>query len=176
MFMCSIPRLLNELRFGYTRRKIERQATQLDSSPSQSLNIPGIPTNGAFENTLPTFTIAGLQQLGSPANTASDFRTDVTQVFDAISMQRGRHSFKFGIDWRWERLDVIQPASPTGNFSFSTLFTNSQAIPTIGSALSGFSGNALASFLLGQVQTFSIDIQQKRPAPARAHPGIFCPG
>src|ERR1041385_2568277 len=37
------PRLLNELRFGYTRRKIERQATQLDASPSQSLQIPGIP-------------------------------------------------------------------------------------------------------------------------------------
>src|SRR6202008_2986892 len=93
-------RLLSELRFGYTSRKIERQATQLDSSPSQSLRIPGIPTNGAFENTLPTFSIAGLQQIGSPANTASDFRTDVTQLFDAISMQRGRHSLKFGLDWR----------------------------------------------------------------------------
>ncbi len=154
------PRRLNELRIGYTRRTIERQATQLDSTPSQSLNIPGIPTNGAFVNTLPTFAIAGLQQLGSSANTASDFRTDVTQVFDAISMQRGRHSLKFGIDWRWSRLDVIQPPSPTGNFSFSTLFTNSQAIPSIGTALSSFSGNALASFLLGQVQAFSIDIQQ----------------
>jgi len=162
------PTLLNELRFGYTKRKVERKATQLDSSPSQSLNIPGIPTNGAFENTLPTFTIAGLQQIGSPANTASSFRTDVTQIFDAVSMQRGKHSFKFGLDWRWERLDVIQPASPTGNFSFSTLFTNSQAIPTIGSALSGFTGNALASFLLGQVQTFSIDIQEKVLRP-RAH-------
>ncbi|MCM3870660.1 MAG: TonB-dependent receptor [Pyrinomonadaceae bacterium] len=162
------PQLLNELRVGYTKRKVERRATQLDSSPSQSLNIPGIPTNGAFENTLPTFTIAGLQQLGPSANTASDFRTDVTQVFDAVSIQRGRHSLKFGLDFRWERLDVIQPPSPTGNFSFSTLFTNSQAIPTIGSALASFSGNSLASFLLGQVQTFSIDIQQSVLQP-RAH-------
>jgi hypothetical protein len=54
---------------------------------------------------------------------------------------------------------VIQPPSPTGNFSFSTLFTNSQALPGIGSALSSFTGNALARYLLGQVQTFSIDIQ-----------------
>src|SRR5258705_9811026 len=101
------PTILNELRFGYTRRKVARQATQLDSTPSQSLNIPGIPTNGAFENTLPTFAIAGLQQLGPSANTASDFRTDVTQVFDAISLQHGRHSLKFGIDWRWGRPDWI---------------------------------------------------------------------
>src|ERR1700682_2059736 len=162
------PRLLNELRIGYTRRKIERQATQLDSAPSQSLGLPGIPTNGAFQNTLPTFAIAGLQQLGPSANTASDFRTDVTQVFDALSSQHGRHSLKFGMDWRWERLDVIQPPSPTGNFSFSTLFTNSQALATNGTALSSFSGNALASFLLGQVQTFSIDVQQSVLRP-RAH-------
>src|SRR5258706_15064939 len=83
-------------------------------------------------------------------------------------MQHGRHSLKLGIDWRWERLDVIQPPSPTGLFSFSTLFTNSQAIPTIGSALSSFSGNSLASFLLGQVQNFSIDIQKTVQHP-RAH-------
>jgi Carboxypeptidase regulatory-like domain len=162
------PTLLNELRLGYTRRKNERQATQLDAAPSQSLQLPGIPTNGAFQNTLPTFAIAGLQQLGPSANTASDFRTDVTQVFDALSKQKGRHSLKFGLDFRWERLDVIQPPSPTGNFTFSTLFTNSQALPTIGTALSSFSGNALASFLLGQVQTFSIDVQQSVLRP-RAH-------
>jgi hypothetical protein len=161
-------RTLNELRAGYTRRSINRLASQLDSPPSQSLMLPGIPSNGAFQDTMPTFSIAGLQQLGPSANTASKFRTDVTQIFDAMSTQRGRHSLKAGIDFRWERLDVIQPPSPTGLFTFNTLFTNSQAIPTIGSALSAFTGNALASFLLGQVQTFSIDIQQRVLRP-RAH-------
>ena len=161
-------RMLNELRFGYTRRSIERQATQLDALPSDALHLPGLPANGAFESTLPTFSIAGLQQLGPSVNTATQFRTDVTQIFDAVSMQHGRHSLKTGFDFRWERLDVIQPPSPTGNFTFTTLFTNSQGLPTIGSALASFTGNSLASFLLGQVQTFSIDIQQKVLRP-RAH-------
>lgn len=157
------PSLANELRFGYTRRTIDRQATK-----NGSTTIAGIPSLAAFSDTLPTFTIAGFQQLGSPANTASDFRTDVTQVFDAISWQRRRHSFKFGLDFRWERLDVLQPPSPTGSFAFSTLFTNSQGIPTVGTALSSFTGNSLASFLLGQVQTFTIDLQQNVLKP-RAH-------
>jgi hypothetical protein len=165
--------LLNELRVGYTRRSIDRRATQLDSAPSASLRLPGIPTNGAFENTLPTFAIAGLQQLGPSANTASDFRTDVTQVFDALSLQHGRHSIKAGLDFRWERLNVIQPPSPTGNFSFSSLFTNSQALPGFGSALASFTGNSLASFVLGQVQTFSIDLQEKVLRPRAKSEEIF---
>lgn len=162
------PRLVNELRFGYTRRSIDRQATQLNAPASDELGIPGIPSSSAFQNVLPTFTISGFQQLGSPANTASDFRTDVTQIFDDLSWQHGRHSLKFGIDFRWERLDVLQPPSPAGQFNFSTLFTNSQGIPTVGGLLSSFTGNSLASFLLGQVQTFSIDLQQDVLRP-RAH-------
>jgi hypothetical protein len=57
-----------------------------------------------------------------------------------------------GLDWRWERLNVIQPPWPTGSFAFST----------VGSDLPGVAntGNAFASFLLGQVQTFAIDLQQ----------------
>jgi hypothetical protein len=156
--------LVNELRFGYTRRTIDREATKLSSSTG----LAGIPSIAAFADTLPTFTIAGFQQIGPPANTASEFRTDVTQVLDAISWQRNRHSLKFGLDFRWERLDVLQPPSPTGSFAFSTLFTNSQGIPTVGTPLSSFTGNSLASFLLGQVQTFSIDLQQDVLKP-RAH-------
>jgi hypothetical protein len=154
------PRLSNELRAGYTRRSIDRTALLLDSPPSASLKLPGIPSNAAFQNELPTFSITGLQPLGPPANTDSDFRTDVTEVVDTLAFQRGKHSLKAGLDFRWERLDIIQPPSPTGIFQFSTLFTDLPG--TTGT------GNPFASFLLGQVQTFSIDLQQKAIRP-RAH-------
>ncbi len=153
-------RTANELRAGYTRRAITQVGTQLDSPPSQALSLPGIPSNAAFSNILPTFTINGVQQLGSPSNASLDSRTDVTEIVDMISSLRGRHTIKAGLDFRWERLDIIQPPQPTGVFNFSTL----------GSDLPGKSGtgNALASFLLGQVNTFSIDLQQKVLRP-RAH-------
>jgi hypothetical protein len=102
---------------------------------------------------VPTFTFAGAyQQLGSPVNTASDFNTSVTEVADTLAWVRGRHTLKAGFDWRWERLNVIQPPSPTGSFTFNA----------IGSDLPGTAntGTPLASFLLGQVQTFTIDLQQ----------------
>lgn len=152
--------LAGELRFGYTRRSIDRAALLLDASPSQALKLPGLPSNAAFTNELPTFSISGFQQLGPSANTDSRFRSDVTELIYQISKQSGRHSLKAGLDFRWERLDIVQPPSPTGLFQFSSLFTD---LP--GTTGTGF---PFASFLLGQVQTFSIDLQEKRIRP-RAH-------
>jgi Carboxypeptidase regulatory-like domain len=151
---------LNDLRVGYTRRSFQRRGVQLDSSPSASLQIPGIPTNGAFNNALPLFNIAGYQQIGAPSNTNSNFRTDVTELVDSVSHLLGNHAVKFGLDFRWERLDVIQPPNPTGSFTFSQLFTDQPGVKG--------TGDPLASFLMGQVQQFSIDLQGKILRP-RAH-------
>jgi hypothetical protein len=159
--------IANELRVGYTRRSLDRRALLLDGPPSQSLGLPGIPQNAAFQNELPTFMIAGLQQLGPSTNTDSLFNTDMTQIFDSVGWQRARHSMKFGLDFRIERLNVLQPPSPTGIFNFTAPFSNSRGTPDTvpgnadtGALLNAQTGNALASFLLGQVSNFSIDLQQ----------------
>ena len=145
--------VLNELRIGDTRRRVVRTAAELGGTASTSLGLPGIPSNARFPNTLPTFLIAGYQQLGSPPNTASEFSTSVTQIADSLTWLKGRHTFKLGGDLRWERLNVLQPPSPTGSFTFSSLFSD---LPGIANT-----GTPLASFLLGQVQQFSIDLQQE---------------
>lgn len=154
------PRLFNELRVGDTRRAVARSAATLDGSVRSTLGLSGIPSSARFPNTLPTFLISGYQQLGSPANTASDFNTSVTEVANATSWVKGRHAVKFGADLRWERLNVVQPPSPTGSFTFSSLFTD---LPGVSNT-----GTPLASFLLGQVQQFSIDLQTS-PIRNRAH-------
>jgi hypothetical protein len=150
---------LNELRIGDTRRSVGRTAAQLSTAAGAALSIPGIPSTARFPNTLPAFAISGYQLLGSPASTASDFSTSVSEVADAVTWVKGRHSLKMGLDWRWERLNVIQPPFPTGSFTFSNLFTDLPGVPN--------TGTPLASFLLGQVQLFSIDLQQS-PVQERA--------
>ena len=109
---------------------------------------------------MPTFAPNGYQQLGSPMSTASNFNTSVTEIADSLTWLKGRHTVKMGLDWRWERLNVIQPPWPTGTFTFST----------VGSDLPGVTGtgNPFASFLLGQVQTFAIAFQQSE-IQERAH-------
>ncbi len=153
--------LLNEVRFGYTRRGVTRRGATLSAPIAQVLALPGIPANSAFQNVIPVFQISGMQQIGAPASTSLNSRTDVTEFVDNVSWQRGKHSLKFGADFRWERLDILQPPNPTGTFQFTQLFTNDPSTP----AKAVSTGNAVASFLLGQVQQFQIDLQGKPIRP-----------
>ena len=129
---------VNQIRFGYTTRRFERAALR----GSTALEIPNVPVS-SFADVLPTFDLVGWQQIGPPANANARFMTSVTQLLDTYAGVRGGHSWKLGMDLRWVRLDVLQPANPTGSYQFSNLFT----------------GNSVASFLLGQVARFSIDLQ-----------------
>ena len=140
------PSMLNQARFGYTRRDIDQRSLQ-----NGNITVPGAPQS-AFPSTLPIFTVTGYQQIGPTTAANSNFTTSVTEFLDTFSMVRGRHTFKFGTDIRREALDITNPANPTGSYAFTTTGTNSST---------GAGGNALASMLLGQVNAFSIDIQNR---------------
>ena len=94
---------------------------------------------------LPIYAIAGYQQIGPTLAASSKFKTSVAEFLDTFSIVRGRHTFKFGVDIRREALNVLNPANGTGTYSFTAAGT----------------GNAFQSFLLGQVNAYSIDIQNK---------------
>jgi Carboxypeptidase regulatory-like domain/TonB dependent receptor len=145
--------LLNDLRAGYTRRSNNIAGPTLSNTASTALGIPGIPTNAAFNNAVPLFTITNFQQLGPSASTFSKYQTGVWQIVDSLTEIRGRHTLKAGVDMRWYQLNAVAPPNPTGSFAFTTTGTD-----TLSSGVTS-GGNALASFLLGQVDTFQIDLQ-----------------
>ena len=149
--------LLNDVHVGYTRRGNTIAGPTLGDTASAALGIPGIPTNAEFSNALPLFTFAGYQQLGPSASTFSQYQTAVWQIEETLNYTRGRHAIKAGADLRFYQLNAVSPPNPTGSFAFTTTGTNQQG--TAGS------GNAIASFLLGQVDTFSIDLQESKLRP-----------
>jgi hypothetical protein len=153
--------LVNDIHLGYTRRGNTINGPVLGATASSALGIPGIPTNAAFNNALPLFTFTGFQQLGPAASTFSQYQTAVWQLEDTVNYTRGRHAFKFGGDIRWYQLNAVSPPNPTGSFAFTTTGTNTQT--TTGTTTTG--GNAIASFLLGQVDTFTIDLQTSKLRP-----------
>ena len=139
------PKVLNQFRFGYSTRDLNQRSLQ-----EGGITVPGLPSN-SFPSVLPIFAVAGFQQIGPTTAANSNFTTSVTEFLDTFTILQGRHSLKGGVDMRHEKLDVLNPPNPTGLFSFSTTGTNS---------LTG-GGNSVASLLLGQVNSFSIDLQKQ---------------
>ena len=155
------PSALNQFRVGYSRRDLNQTSLQ-----NGGITVPGLPQN-SFSSVLPIFTVAGYQQIGPTSAANSKFTTSITEFLDTFTRVRGQHTIKFGADIRREALDVLNPPNPTGSFGFTTTGSNNAAV-------SG-SGNALASLFLGQVNAFSIDIQQNVIQP-RAHIAEFFVG
>ncbi len=151
------PTVVNQFRFGVTRRGFDRSSLSVGQPATQTSQIPNIPLT-SFQDVLPTYDIVGFQQLGPPANGNATFTTSVTQFIDNFSWIKGSHSLKVGTDIRLQRLDALQPPSPTGNFQFTNIFTAGLS-PT--GTPTGNTGNAFASFLAGPVTRFSIDAQSE---------------
>ncbi len=141
---------LNQARFGFTRRDLHQTSLQ-----NGNISVPGLPAN-SFSAVLPIFSVTGYQQIGPTPAANSNFTTSVTEYLDTFSMVRGRHTIKLGTDVRREALDVLNPPNPTGAFAFTA----------------AGAGNPLASLLLGQVNAFSIDIQNEA-LRERAHVAEF---
>ena len=140
------PTTLNQARFGYTRRDLNQA-----SLPNGGITIPGVPTT-PFSSVLPIFSVTGFQQIGPTSAANARFTTSVNEFLDTLSMVRGRHTIKFGVDLRREALDVLQPPNPTGIYTFTAMSN----------------GSPLASLLLGQVNAFTIDVQGQK-LQERAH-------
>lgn len=151
--------VVNDFRIGYTRRGNTQSGATVNGTASNALGIPGIPTNSTFNNALPLFTFTGFQQLGPSASTFSRYQTAVGELVDSVLITRGKHDVRVGADLRRYELNAISPPNPTGSFAFTNTGTNTN--PGAGST----GGNPIAGFLLGQVDTFSIDLQTKTIRP-----------
>lgn len=151
------PSSVNQARFGYTRRGFERASMRAGKPASVASGVPGIP-QFAFADVLPVYDLTGLQQLGPTPSGNAEFTTSVTQIIDTLSLVRGSNSIRIGADIRLQHLDVLQPPNPTGNFQFSPVLTS--GLTAAGAPVPG-TGNSTASFLLGQVQSFSMDLQRE---------------
>jgi len=139
------PTVVNELRVTYLRRKFIDQRPGLGTNLAATIGLRGV-TAQAF----PAFTIPGYASLSSA--TVSRFQTPILdrQVLESLSWSNGRHAFKFGGEFRGGANDEIRDRGSSGSLTFTPLITSN-----LGAANTG---NALASFLLGEVNAGSVQI------------------
>ncbi|HKX00622.1 MAG TPA: TonB-dependent receptor [Bryobacteraceae bacterium] len=138
------PRIVNEFRAGYTRLRTERLQFNSTENLSAQIGIPGIPFvsgNGG----LPRFSVSGVTSFGSATYQPTREFENVFDFIETLSVIRGRHTLKFGAEWK-PRVDfsILQPPYPRGRFNFGGDFTRDP------NDRSG-TGLGFADFLLGKV-------------------------
>jgi Carboxypeptidase regulatory-like domain/TonB dependent receptor len=137
------PRLVNEFRFGYNRIHSQRFQFNFNKDVSGQLGFPGVPfvaMNGGLPQL--TFSDGDVATLGSPTFLPSLEIQNTFSYSDNLTLIRGKHSFKFGTEVRFEEFTIFQPASPRGTLNFGGGFV-SNPDGAVGVA-AGF-----AQFLLG---------------------------
>ena len=140
-------RMVNEARFSWSQATSDAVQQSFGLTPPASAQIPGMITNPLVAGGFPGISIngffggSGLGRIGSPDFLPKFQHTNQFEYIDTLSWLRGNHALKFGADimapMNNHFLDV--PAT-RGAFSFNGAFT----------------GNALADFLLGDVQGFQL--------------------
>jgi len=139
------PTLVNELRVTYLRRKF------VDARPGLGADLAGeIGLRGVTAQAFPAFNIPGYAALSSAAVARRQTPILDRQLLDSVSWTTGRHAFKFGGEFRSGANDEIRDRGSSGSLTFTPLITSN-----LGAA---DTGNALASFLLGEVNAGTVQI------------------
>ncbi len=140
--------LVNELHLTYLRRTFIDQRPGLGANLAAAIGFRGV-TGQAF----PAFTIPGYASLSSAA--VSRVQTPITdrQVIDSLSWSRATHAVKLGGEFRAGANDEIRDRGSSGNITFTPLITSGFGAPN--------TGNALASFLLGEANAGTVQISDR---------------
>jgi len=143
------PALLNEFRIGYNRIHMNRVGDYGDNlNLNQQYGIPGIPTTGG-NGGLAQIKITGLSELGEHNNNPLGEIGAESTIMDNISLERGRHSMRFGVDYERMKNAINSAQFPHGNFAFSGAYTD---LPTLSSGAGGNTANTgIAQFVIEPV-------------------------
>ena len=126
------PTLVSDFRFGWVQ---EDNYTTAASAPVPELGLKGV--------NLSSFPLVSVSQMVSLGAKASNHDRDRSWVFnEGLTLSRGRHSIKFGGDFRRQMYNNYSPGKLPGSYTFSNTF--SAVSPN--DSKSGF---GLADLLLG---------------------------
>jgi outer membrane receptor protein involved in Fe transport len=147
------PSLLNDLRIGFVRNTALTTQLSFDLAPAGNY-VPGVPYSPATGGGLPAITYSNYTFLGSPDFLPKRQLPQQYQWVDTVSLIRGKHTFKFGVDVHAPMRNIFQDEPDVhGNLQFTGTYTclrgsNSQCLPATGlSYADGLIGFAQAGVL-----------------------------
>ncbi len=140
------PTMLNHALVSYNRQLNPSTSRHVKEPGGQILGISGIVQTSNY----PEINIQGGDRVNFPmlGYQANDTLAGTAYQFvNTFSWMRGRHSLKFGFDYRWNGLNARNNAGP-GQFTFGADVTGLPDFPQ--------TGHPFASMLLGMVNSASV--------------------
>jgi hypothetical protein len=151
------PTMLNHLNLGYNRTNSSNVAagTQSGFNWAQKLGITGTPpANGGTP--FPQIAVGeNIVNIGD--NVVGDNIDNGLRFNDSLELIRGKHDFKFGVDYRYQQNSPIGTGNNTGSYNFGRGQTAGTDLQT------GLSGNGFASLLLAQVHDANLSDYTSQP-------------
>ena len=134
---------VNEARFGYSRffNSIGRFLAN-DRDVVTEIGIPGLKGGPPVQWGIPNVTLTGYSGFGDDTEGPYANDNNTTQLLDNFSWIKGKHTFRFGGEWRREHFNQVGNQFARGQFTFQPNATRSAA---------GAGGNTFAEFLLGDL-------------------------
>jgi hypothetical protein len=142
-------RLLNEARVAFTRFRLFDipESALNNNNVAANLGISGLPAN-PLNFGLPFFLVTNFSTVTDSPTVPQIQRDNLWSLSDGVSLVRGRHTWKFGIEWLHSQLNYLQSQDARGRYTFTGAFTSNPSLP-------GNPGDAFADFLLGFPQDTS---------------------
>jgi hypothetical protein len=161
------PDWLADFRFGFFRYRVAVNPNGLGTSPAKDAGIPNLNVDNFYTSGMPAFTLNGTGGFSFgyslPINQCNCPLNEQEQEFQWVENTThtfGNHSLKFGVDFRYAmNLRVPSDSHRSGQLTFD---------PTTTEGPNG-AGLGLASFLLGQVQSFTRYVSNSTSAAERQH-------
>ena len=144
------PNILNHLNYGFTRR-FRQEDSGIGGRGGNWPNKLGL--KGVGSAVFPIFNYNYPNGTNVPSDGANEFADNASQVDEQLSWQHGRHSFKFGAEYRPGQFNIRVLTGTSGQFNFGSGPTST---PT--DTNSGF---GYASFFLGATSNAFIALPEK---------------
>ena len=139
------PNIVNEARFGYSRfYNSLGTLSAFNSDIVGELALPNLPKGLPVTWGIPSVTFAGngFSGFGDSSDGPFENNNNTAQFINNISWNKGKHSFKFGVEYDRQNFNQVGNQYPRGQYSFSANATQSAART---------GGDAFAEFLLGNI-------------------------
>lgn len=138
------PAVVSDSKVTFFQRKY------IDRRYGAGENLAGVlGLTGVSAAAFPNFVLPGYASLGGQVGRIQTPIRDL-QFLESLSWARGRHAYKFGVEHRRGSNNEIRDRSSAGQFQISPLITSRPQVAG--------TGDALASFLLGEVNAANVNV------------------